>query len=613
MPDSPPMRRHWLLVALILWAALLLSHAPSLPAAWRGAVVYAHPFDLCDSHFALRAAPTPEAYNGAGSCDTIYSLRMGWDGWRRAADAWGGDGSILAFFAYNLWAVSVDARALNVLDLVLFVWPARLLFDPAAALVVLNLGLVALGALAGVLVARLMGQSALAGLAAGVVIGGSGVVSEHILRGQYPQAVLLGAVLFLVGLQRCYQDQRGGVWLAGGGAALAALLYWQNAVILGLGGIVLLVGLRADDRPAPGTVRRLVLGGLLSLLLAAPAAVPVLEAMAAGTEAKMELLPWGTAFPAWNEPDAVLLDLIDEVPWFELLSPRSGFLPALPLLPIAIYGLWRRRHAAWLGLVVLGLVLALGPFPPVPELFDGKTLLPWGDVPRREHPIYQWVYQWVPTASRQRHPMRWLGLSTIGFAVATAWGVDALRTRWPRLIPGVVVGALAWVALVGPWPLRQSPFPQDVVDAFAGCEAIVLDRVPIGEREVDDLQRLEGLLWLPRAPVQSQGTGGTGKPTEAFRTWARAHEGALQRLMVGGKVRREDLESLRGSCVVQEASWSPEGHDQRRQALDANLGPPSAVLPVRGLFAKESAPRTLRIYRLDAVLARLPPNAAGAR
>ncbi len=589
------MRRPWLLAAFVLLAALFAAHSVSLGGAWRGEVAYSYAFDRCEGHFASQAAPSPRTTKpSAEGCDTIYSQRMGWDAWRRAEEAWETRENTLVFLFSDLWRVATGARALNVLDLALFVWPARLLLPPAAGLVALHLGLVALAAVSGVVFARVLGASPLGGLAAGLVVGGSGIVMESVQRGQYPQAVLAGALFFFAGLVRIVRAERGGVALAAGGSALAALLYWQNGVILGLGAVVFLAGARAGGAFAAGTVRRLVLGAALAALICVVPALPVIEAMVAGTEQKVAVAPWGTPFPADSTNPDDHVDLIDEVPWFELLSPATGWLPAMPLLPLALAGLGRRERLGWALLAVVGAVLALGPLPPLPEALGGRVVEGYGGLGRGENPVYEVVYQWVPTASRQRHPMRWATLLVVGMAAATALGVDRLRGRWPDHVLLAVVAGVGWVAWVGPWPLRQAAFPQEVVDAMAACDALVLPRTPAGDRDLDDVHRLEGLLWIPRAPARTRGSGGVGEPTAGMRAWSNVVEAGLADALAG-KAPPDDRR-LEGACVIFESSWFGNDATRFRAGLVAAFGEPAFFLSPADLFMADGTRRRVEVF-----------------
>ncbi len=586
------MSRPWLLAIFALLASIALAHAPTFLEVWTGEASWSQGIDRCPGSFALREAPGTRITQSDESCDTIYSQRMGWDSWRRAVETWEARPSTVHFLVYNLWTVATSARALNILDLILFMWPARLLLGPAAGMATLHLTMLVLAALSGVILARSLRLSALAGLAAGTVLGGSGLVIEATTRGQYPQAILLGYCLFFAGLARVVKGERLAVPLLAGGLALSTLFYWINGLILGLGAVVFLLATPFDRAKALRVAPPLLVAGIIAVIVCLPAAIPVIQSMAAGNEEKMVVVPWGTAYPTGGTRDA-LADLIDEVPWFTQLDPRLGWLPALPLLPFTVVGLARRERLPWLVVVVFGCALALGPFPPAPwgsQVFEG-----YGTLPRGGNPLYTFIYQWFPLASRMHHPMRWAGLASVALAAATAYGVDAMRTRWSdHAIIGVIAGLL-WTTWVGPWPLPKSDFPQELYAALDHCEGIVLPAEPPGSRELDDIHRLEGLLWVPRAPASSKGSGGVGAPTKAITEWSALRVEGLQNALDGKPLTGPD--PLLGMCILYESRWVRQNTQNVREQLVTTFGPPAQVITATGLFAVDGTTRRIEVFR----------------
>lgn len=590
------MRHPWLVVLALLLATVFASHARGLAHGWAGDSLLGYRFDRCEGHLAADAVPRIEATPASGpqhvteGCDTIHSLRIGFDAWRRTRDAWDARGSVLSFALVDFWRVAVDARALNLLDLALFVWPARLALDPAAALAVLHVGLLALAAASGVLFARLLGASPLAGLAAGVVAGTSAVMLESVQRGHYPQGVLLGAFVFFAGLVRLVRGERGGIGLASVGAAFACLLYWQNAVVLGLGAALFLAGLRASGPFAPRTPLRLASAVAVVIVLCLPAAAPVVQALLAGTESKLAVVPWGTPFPVDTQDPDQYLDLLDEVPWYALLSPREGWIPVLPLLPVALFGLWRRDRVGFAALALVGAILALGPWPVLPGDLGGRVVDGYGGGERGENPLYQLVYQWVPTASRMRHPLRWATLLVVAMTAATAFGVDRLRARHPDHAVLAVLAGLAWAAFVGPWPLPERPFPRALLDATTSCSAIVLPARVNGPVELDDVHRLEALLWLPRAPEEGNGAMGVGRLDPRRGEWSNARMEALAAALAG------DPTAMGDACVFFEPRWAGPRAAAIRGELVAAFGEPLATVRPTDLFAFNGYTRQIEVY-----------------
>ena len=594
---APSSRRSWAAAAVVLALAFVAAHASGIPDVWRGDAVYAYRLDVCEPAMANAAAPEPGVRDISG-CDTLYSHRFALDAWVMFKEAWADRRSLAGFLLFDVWRIAVTTRTFNLVDFFFLVWPTRLLFAPAHALVVLHLGLVALATASGAVLARLVGASAWGGGAAGLVVGGAGVVSEAVLRGQYPQAFVLGAVLFFAGMERCAHDRRFGVPLAASGATLATLLYWQNALILGVGALVWLGVAAASGGVSRRAPSRLLAAAVLTALACAPAALPVLETLRAGADQKLAVTAWGTPFDVRDE--FARLTLLDEVVWFELVSPRSGWMPILPLAVLALLGV-TRRSAPWVAVALLGAVLALGPMPAVPQavgsLVGASPVREHSTLPRVHNPVYEAVYRWVPTGSRMRHPMRWAILLSVGGAVLAARGADRLRSV-SRDHAAIAVGTAAlWTAGVGPWPLPRTPFPAELVAAFEDCEALVFVRELDGGAQ-DDVQRLQGLLWLPRSPPP-MGRNGEGRATPRYVGWALGVQRAVNDRMFGPPPGRPPAPSglLAGACVVEEPLWNARDREVVHVALERAFGPPATTVRARYIFANPEVPRTMTVYR----------------
>ncbi len=283
------------------------------------------------------------------SLDTLAAIRAAWD---RAE----GISGAAHFLAVDLWRAAVESRALNWLDMALLTWPLRSALPIGQALTIQAVALVVLAAVGGQLFARALGAGPGGRAAAGAVAGGAGVAVTSAGVGQGPQARIAP-----------------GAALAGGGLALAALLYWQAALILAVGWSLFAAGAQLAQlrSPEPRRLRWLVrsgLAGLAGALACLPAAWPLLGV--AGDEPLLEVLPWGTPFPrpwtqAWTDYPRAGQALYDSVPAGRLLSPTRGWLaPAAPLLPLlwlGVRGRWRAA-APWLALLLCA-GLVLGPLP----------------------------------------------------------------------------------------------------------------------------------------------------------------------------------------------------------------------------------------------------------
>lgn len=565
----------WLLAVLAL---VLLAHAPSLPGALRGESFYGHDLENCDSH--LGPPLDRAARDLTDGCDTLPSQRMAWDTLTRVQEAWQARHSTGGFLFREVWQATVEARALNLLDFFLAVWPARLLLPLGPALALLHLGPVLLATAAGFAYGRLAGASRLACVAGALVAGTSGAVIECCLRGQYPQALSLPTFLvYFAGIQRLRAGEAGGVRLTTGGLAASALLYWQNPLILLLGTTAWLAAGPWPDRRA---WRRAAIAVGIAAVVCLPAAWPVLRAL--GAEEKVDLVAWGTPFPAGSEDTRQLADLVDEVPWTVALSPSLGWLlPALPLLPLAFAG----RLPRWIAVWALAGLLILGPLPAVPEWLgttDADTL---GGVWRRENPVYTLVYQWVPSASRMRHPLRYGLLLAVALVALTVRGTDLWGEKRPRLAGWLVAAGAAWAVLVGPWPLRSSPLPADLLAAIAPCDEFLLAAPASGDRQRNAIHRLEALAWKPAYPVDESRAGGVGAPTGQQR--ARSAERVAD---LAAALRGDPGAVGAGTCVLYDPDWLPP---EEQRLVHRRL--PRAFGEVRASVALSPQTGKVEIYR----------------
>lgn len=570
----------WLLAPLVAFA---VAHGRVAGPIRAGTATWGYHLDVCDSHL-LSDRLTADEMARLGACDTLYSHRLAYDTWTRVREAWLDRSSVGGFVVRDVWVAAVEARALNLADFALLLWPARWFLDAADVFAALPLALVGAAVLAGFAFAWALGASPAAAAASAIAVGTAGALTEPVLRGQYPQAmaVPVGLALF-AGLGRLRDGERGGVALTAAGAALAALLYWQNALILGIGALVwVLVGGRG-----PGMVRGVAIAAGIAAIACLPAAWPVLDAIRGGGEEKLAMTPWGTPFSA-NPQDLAWQALYDEVPLGVLLHPtRAWALPILPLLPAAVLGLRGRRGAAWAALVIVGAVLAVGPRIALPDGWPGAVVPGFGQVPRVPNPLYELVYQWVPTASRMHHPLRWGLLCAVGLAGLVATGTDQMRRRWPDHAALAIAAALGWAALVGPWPLRRAPFPD--LAAFDGCTELLYLSAADNQGEADDARRLDGLLWLPRFPLDNLASSGTAPPTAREQATSAAREAALQARLAG---QAADLPP--GTCVLAR----PEDIGASGPALRAAFGEPAGRLDGSVFQRGDGPPKTLDVYRV---------------
>ena len=390
-----------------------------------------------------------------GHRDTLYAHRFAFDTWARAQAAWAADP--VGFFTAGVWQAAAESHALNLLDFALLVWPARAMLPVGAAFLAIHLGLLLLGPLSGAVFARALGFGPAGQCAAALVVGASAPLRIHVDTGQYPQALLAAPLLALVGAARAWRGERGGAVALAAGVAVCALLWWQWAVVLGVGLLTLWAGALAGGWPRGGNAAQDTgLALIFAAGVVAPAAAPVVEALRAGA-AMTEVVPWGTAYVAGSAYGAH--HLVDEVPLGFLVDPAEGWLPPLPLLLLLPLGA-TRGQAPWIALAAVGAALILGPEPELPG------------IGRVDNPIYQLVYQWVPTAARMRHPLRYGVLWVAGLAALAAAGADRAWSARARVTAAILALAAVAAVVPGPWPLRTSPLPTPLVEHLAGCDAV---------------------------------------------------------------------------------------------------------------------------------------------
>lgn len=225
-----------------------------------------------------------------------------------------------------------------------------------------------------------------------------------------------------------------------------------------------------------GGVRQLVIGAIISVVVALPVAVPMLQALASG-----ELEP----LPGWGAADTSSVDLVAWLvppPWHPLLGSQAvpfnghifrggetlGYLGVLLLGGLA--GAWlaaRRRQWHWPALAAIAGVLAMGPFLQVygnsGSLFEllGRRFIV---------PLPYMILHYVPVLNGLRIPSRFSVLVALACAVLAATALARLTASRPRLVPGLAIVVLA-VVVVDFYPNRAYA-PQTSVAVPAAYRAV---------------------------------------------------------------------------------------------------------------------------------------------
>lgn len=561
--QAPPWAR---LAFLLPVVALVYAHARGLGPAWRG-----------------------EAWFGGNlledRVDLLHTLAFWGPTWDRLGEAW--QAGPLRFFWSGFWRVPVEVRSFTPLDPGLLLYPLRALLPLGPLLLGVHMGLLLAAILAGYGFVRDLGGGRLAAAAGALACGTSGAMLTCTARAQYAQALLPIFLAFFLGLHRIWRGRRGGVALTAAAATLALLLYWLNALLLGLGALAWIVGALLARLPS-GTApwRHLLLAAAITLVASAPAAWPMLEAMASGEEGR--ILATQAATP-WGMASSARLAVLDAVALPHLLSPNRGWIvPVLPLLPVVVLGLCRRESLPWAALLLLSGLLLPGP---VLLFSDPGGPAAEGGLP---NPFYLLFHHGVPLGERLFHPLRWGVLSTTALAalVTTGWEHAALSRA--HLRESLLVLALGWATWAGPWPMGQHPLPGALEEAFAPCTQVVLtpqtpqapDRVP-GQDWL-----LEGLVNRPFYPTRFDPDQGLPPPTPAREARSAEIQGAMRSLLETGTL----PPSLgRGTCVVLDPAVSHPPPQEVRRAL-ASLAPPLVVTVPAGSLHGQQVPLSLEVY-----------------
>lgn len=577
----------WLLPVL----GLLLAHLPGLDRAWGGD----HYFG-CDGFH--------------DRCDTLYTLKLARGSWLHLVETWAEvDGvlGLLGFVTHDLWQLAMQARVLNILDLALWVWPLRASLSVGPALVIINLGLLLGAVLGGVLFARALGAGAVGSAAAGLVVGSAGLVLHSTAHGQYAQAMIAPSLLVLAGLVRLWRGRRWGLSLTAGASALSLLLYWQNALLLGVAAALLLgVALAARWPRARSVPLALLLVLVIAVILVLPAALPVMDTLFMGGETKLRMDGWGHPYLLPTDPGFMsrghsAYAVLDEVHWLSLASLRTGWvLPALPLLPAAAWAAWGKRALPWLAMLAFGTLMMLGPLPEVPGWLGGTVYELYSDAPRLENHVYTLFHQWVPSASRMHHALRWGLLATAAVAALTAIGMDRIAVKRPGLAWGLLAAGVLWTATVGPWPLQLSVFPGVAERALAPCSELWLTPIEperdIPSRVPDERSMLDGVYWKTSLPITYDVHEGWSPLTPAAQADGDRIQASLDAILTGFPPPHPVPPA---ACVLVDAGISLLPFEQVDTRLRA-IGAQHQVLEIPArTFHGQDVPRRWDLYRLE--------------
>ncbi|MDP2309414.1 MAG: hypothetical protein Q8P18_25560 [Pseudomonadota bacterium] len=310
----------------------------------------------------------------------------------------------------------------NLLDAAVLL-PVRFALGPAIAWNLLVFTAVVTNAVAAGAWARRLGGGLAAILLAELLVGLHPFVLNELAHGRPTQALLAPLLLALA-----FGDDamRTGSWRdtarSAAFLALAGWIYWYAASFGALALCVLAAG-----RPFGSRLRALAGIGLGSFLLCAPLVVPLALALARGeVPGLLPLEAWIAGAQDYTNAQGGGIQLATLAPsGIAVLRGARGEVSEGVVLGLAgmlvILGAPRR----WIGVAVLGLAIAVGPFP-----FDSRN------------PVYLGLVAALPPFERLYWPVRAVALlATVG-VVGVVLGLERVPVRW-RTRVAALVGAIA--------------------------------------------------------------------------------------------------------------------------------------------------------------------------
>ncbi len=356
---------------------------------------------------------------------------------------------------YLLYPDTVDLfrQTLGLPNAVL-VWPVLDIFGPVAAFNVAIWLSFALGGLWVYLLARRVGLTLLPALLAGVIFILSPPHFQPLLSGSLEVATIHWIALYLLTLQLVLERPRPLRVIIAAAALLIATLvshyYGLFSAVYTVGAVGLAAMLAASRRLAwqrigAGLAIGLVWVGTLLPLLGSPA---TLEATALRdwevrqlyhSIEPVNLIVPNVLHPLWGDWAQRLMHRLDS------FGPEAAAPVSVTLYVLLGFGAWGAWRASWPWLA-LGLgtaILAFGP-----ELLLGGVA--------SGIPLPMRLLDLTATFRTASRPSRMLAVSMVPLALAAAWGLQALRARWPtrrtQLTALFTLGLMVELA-VRPWPI----------------------------------------------------------------------------------------------------------------------------------------------------------------
>ncbi|MBN1337534.1 MAG: hypothetical protein JXB39_16395, partial [Deltaproteobacteria bacterium] len=264
----------------------------------------------------------------------------------------------------------------------------------------------------------------------GFLLSSHAFVIEEVRSGRFPQAILFTIPLFLDAWLAWLETGRRR-WLVAGAITLGATFHfypYNGAFAAGAALLLALVQRRPDWRRLAVAVP-VVLGG--GALLYLPVGLALLSFQGEFGSFDMGHTDYGSVVRSLPEN-------------FAPIYAHSVYVPQIPdylrdpAMAACVVGLcFRGRARLWSAIGLLGLLLALGPWPVIEGDGTQPHVLPW------TLPLY-WLVRYLPGWSTFSHPVRALVLPAVlgigVLALGVGWLERRLRTRTAR---GILTASLA--------------------------------------------------------------------------------------------------------------------------------------------------------------------------
>ncbi len=428
-----------------------------------------------------------------------------------------------------------------------------------------------LAGVGGWVLARELGASRYAAVLAGLVLQLDGFVLRNMCDGRLEQGGVGLVALALAGAIHCWRHRSW--WTAvGAGVAGAATVFasWELALFLALAVALLLPFLATGER-APGALARWGVAAALTALLAGPWALFFFERAS-------EVRDLHEGLQTIEDARIASVGLLTALAGRTAGNPATLPLLALLALPWTSKARDRRLFLGLGGLLLLGLLLALGPDPGLLRAGDVDGLVGRGP--------YGWL-QGLPVLGWFHTPNRFLCLWSLVAAVAAALAVDRLAAWrvWAGPALGVVILAVGvfearWGGYLPHGGYHIPDHPGLHALAAVEGEGVVLDLPPREHRlhvlpyQAMQLTHRRPIPYHMTSPLLTKQGLGERENRNGFIRWFRAQVAGVP----ADPFERSDLVALRGYgyrwLVLNRQIVQQAAQERVIRQMRAELGPP---------------------------------------